>query len=160
MEDAVKTQGGFGISRSGEKAKAAIMGLGPSPAKKEKTLSFSHRHWCQAPAGHPETGSHPECAVGPLGQTGLHPNHGSFSLVQKWGGGIADLLYLLGRKSPQPCGMGRVRPFPSSYVSSAWNERCGALWPSPRAALLTHSRDRYFGRLGIWWPLPGLGLSV
>lgn len=128
----MKTQGGFSISRSGEEAKAAVMGLGPRPANKDKTLSFSHRNWRQKTAGHPETGFRPELAAGPLGQTEVHPSRRSFSLVQKWGGGIAVLSCLLGRKPPQPCGMGRAHLLLSSQMSSSWNERRRALWPSLR----------------------------
>lgn len=156
----MKTQGGFSISRSGEEAKAAVMGLGPSPANKDKTLSFSHRNWRQKTAGHPETGFRPERAAGPLGQTEVHPSRRSFSLVQKWGGGIAVLSCLLGRNHRSLAGWaGHTCSCPPRCPLSG---RRGAepSGPLSGAALLTHSRDRYFGQLGIWWPLPGLGFLV
>ena len=160
MEDAVKTQGGFSISRSGEEATTVVMGLGPSPAKKDKTLSFSHRHWRQKPAGHPETGSRPECAVGPLGQTEVHPSRGSFSLVQKWGGGMLTCCVFW---AASHCSLAGWPGHTCSHLPRcplAGMRGAEPSGPLPGAAVLTHSRDRYFGQLGIWWPLPGLGLLV
>lgn len=126
-----------------------VMGLGPSPARKEKTLSFSHRHQHRTPAGLPETGSCQQRAVGSLGHMGVHPSHGSFPLSQKWGGVIADLLLcFLGHKSWQPCGVGWAHPILSSEMSSSWNKRCRDLWLFPQVfpqqPLLTPSLGQAF----------------
>lgn len=113
-----------------------MMGLGPSPANKDKTLSFSHRNWRQKLPGIQRQDSAPERVAGPLGQTEVHPSRRSFSFSTKSGEGALLFCPVFWAASHRSlAGMGRAHLLLTSQMSSFWKGEVQSLWPSPQGLL-------------------------